>query len=53
VDKGHGRLEQRAYVCLAVMDWLDGVDAWQDLHGVVEVPRRVSNNGKETVTMAD
>jgi len=48
VDKGHGRLEQRTYVCLAVTEWLDGIEAWQDLHSVVEVTRRVSVNGKAT-----
>lgn len=48
VDKGHGRLEQREYVCLAATDWIAGLDAWQDLHSVLEVTRRVSVNGKET-----
>jgi predicted transposase YbfD/YdcC len=38
-DKGHGRLEQRRYVCLKPCEWLSCGDKWCGLARIVEVTR--------------
>lgn len=39
---------RRGTVGLAATAWIAGLEAWQDLHSVLEVTRRVSVHGKET-----
>ncbi len=49
LGKGHGRIEQRCHVRLAVTDWLESARGREGLAGVVEVTRKgyIGNRERE------
>ena len=40
VTKGHGRIDERAYLQLPVSDWIKGIDQWAGFKSVVQVRRK-------------
>jgi len=48
VTKGHGRIDEREYMQLAVTDWISGVDDWAGLKSVVRVYRKRHLKNKTT-----
>jgi hypothetical protein len=40
INKGHGRHNERYYRLLPIIEWLSGMEQWEDIQSVVEVARK-------------
>jgi predicted transposase YbfD/YdcC len=48
-EKGHGRIEKRAYYLSTDIDWLESKDAWSSLNAIGAVWSETERNGKLSV----
>ncbi len=48
LDKDHGRIEKREYSLVTDIAWLDGRDAWKNLHAIGMVRAEIETNGVVT-----